>query len=83
MALSGISSYITPAVTTGLSLAAGMSPQSAAIVAVATYAMENTQRAAAGPITYWSCVVGCQAMCPAFIPVCIAACLPLLTAPCP
>ena len=83
MQLQSITSFATPMAATVLSLASGMSPQSAAVIAVATYAMENTQRAAAGPLTYWSCVVGCELMCPAFIPVCIAACLPLLASPTP
>jgi hypothetical protein len=83
MQLQSITSFATPMAATAISLAAGISPQSAAVLAVATYAMENTQRAAAGPLTYWSCVLGCEMMAPPFIPVCIAACLPFLAAPTP
>lgn len=54
-----------------------------AIPALALYAASNASTTEQGPITYWSCVVGCEAMCPAFIPLCITACFPLFAAPTP
>ncbi len=55
----------------------------AATAAVALHAISNIPSADAGPITYWSCVVGCELMLPPFIAACVAACLPLIAAPCP
>lgn len=78
-----VTSYVAPVLTGALGMAAGMSPQNAAITVIAMYALENTQRAAAGPITYWTCMLACEMIAPLFIPICVGGCLPLLAAPSP
>jgi hypothetical protein len=78
--LATVASYATPMIMSGLSIAAGMSPQNAAIVALSTYAIENTQRASAGPITYASCYNACMtafALSPNGLAICHYVCLPL------
>lgn len=50
-------------------------------------AMASLPQADAGPMAYGICVEACFTVagwwCPPMIPVCIAACLPILTAPSP
>jgi len=70
--------YASPAIVSGLGFAAGFSPQTSAIMGVATYAISNTPRVAAGPFSYAACVALCGGL-----PPCIALCLPLLGSPCP
>lgn len=82
-ALEAIGPYAMPAATAALSLAAGMDPLSAAVASVAMYAIENTQRAEAGPALYATCVKGCALLFPPAIPICIAGCLPTLAIPGP
>lgn len=78
--------YIEAAAVSVLTLAVGLSPASSAITAVATYVISNTAQVAAGPMTYWSCVAGCELIAggnPAFLGPCIAACLPVFFLPSP
>lgn len=54
-----------------------------ALPTLAICLLSSLATADAGPVTYWSCVIGCEAMAPPFIAVCIGACFPLLAAPTP
>lgn len=82
-ALASIGQYATPAAIGTLSIAAGMTPQTAAVMSIATYAIENTPRVAAGPLAYASCVALCGTLLPPLAAACILKCLPFLAAPTP
>jgi hypothetical protein len=55
-----------------------------AIPGIILYGLASIPAASAGPVAYAVCTAACMALAsPIFMPACIMACLPLLTAPTP